>query len=131
MIRFRPRQFPRGLGLKKGSASLPRKKKAAPKAGLRSKMILGLGGVVAALLVAEIAVRLLGVGTLKPEFQFDMRTLAGIESGSLVADNDLFWREPSGHPQDLHTLAKFIRRHAQYRIRSGVGVLNIKNRVVF
>lgn len=73
------------------------------------KAVLAGGGLLLALLVGEVAVRVLGVGALRPDFQFDVRTLAGLDEGSLVRDRDLFWREPGGRKSAQHQRGHFIQ----------------------
>jgi lysophospholipase L1-like esterase len=73
------------------------------------KVALILGGLLAPLLLAELGLRLAGYGMVRPELRFDMATRSGLESGRLVSDNDLFWRDPGGPPSEAERTMRLIR----------------------
>jgi len=59
------------------------------------KGILAGGGVLAALLAAELVLRLAGYGAVVPELSFGVNARQGMERGALVAHPDLFWTLPA------------------------------------
>jgi lysophospholipase L1-like esterase len=73
------------------------------------KVALILAGILIPLLLAEVVLRLIGFGIVRPELRFDMVTRSGLESGRLVPDRDLFWRDPSGPPSETEQVLRLIR----------------------
>lgn len=57
--------------------------------------ILAGGGVLLALIAAEIALRLMGYGALVPELSFGVNARQGMEQGSLEPHPVLFWTLPA------------------------------------
>jgi len=87
------------------------------------KTALILAGVLVPLLLAEVVLRLVGYGMVRPELRFDTVTRSGLESGRLVSDNDLFWRDPGGPPSATEQTMRLIRvgdavppRNGKFRI---------------
>ena len=60
------------------------------------RAILILVGVVLALILAELLLRLTGFGLVSPRLQFDVNTRSGLEQGAIVVDRELFWRQADG-----------------------------------
>jgi lysophospholipase L1-like esterase len=83
------------------------------------KIALVLGGIVGPLILAEIVLRLVGYGMVRPEFRFDMNTRSGLETGRLVPDPDLFWRDPGGPPSEVEQGMRLIRVGDPVPPRSG------------
>ncbi|MFO7607563.1 MAG: GDSL-type esterase/lipase family protein [Candidatus Krumholzibacteriia bacterium] len=73
------------------------------------KLGLALGALAAALALAELVVRVLGLGTPAPGVSLDQHTASRLESGVFVFDRDLLWREPSGPPDEIHRHGHFVR----------------------
>ncbi|MBE0567150.1 MAG: SGNH/GDSL hydrolase family protein, partial [Krumholzibacteria bacterium] len=73
------------------------------------KLGLALGALVVALVLAELVVRVLGLGTPSPAVSLDQHTASRPESGVFVFDRDLLWREPSGPPDAVHQGGHFVR----------------------
>jgi len=59
------------------------------------KIALVLVSVVVTLVVAEIALRLVGYGALTPEMSFGVNTRTALEQGQFQSDPDLFWKLPA------------------------------------
>lgn len=73
------------------------------------KLGLSLGSILFTLIAVEIVLRWTGLGMIRPEFQFDRLTAAGLKSGNLVVDADLFWREPEDPATAGSRPGRFIR----------------------
>ena len=65
-------------------------------------------GVVMALLLAELLVRVTGFGLISPRLQFDINTRSGLDQGALVADRELFWRQADGTATGLDRALKMV-----------------------
>lgn len=73
------------------------------------KIGLAAGSVVITLVLAEIVLRLTGLGLMRPQFQFDPHTGERLEAGTFVSDPDLFWREPEDPSSAGGRPGRFIR----------------------
>lgn len=62
--------------------------------GLSKKLGLMLGGLVVALIAAEIILRVIGFGVLTPDMSFGMNTRSALEQGDFEPDGHLFWKLP-------------------------------------
>ncbi len=58
------------------------------------KIPLLLAGITAALVLAELLLRLTGFGVVTPELSFGMNTRSALEQGRFLPDADLFWKLP-------------------------------------
>ena len=65
-------------------------------------------GVVMALLLAELLVRVTGFGLISPRLQFDVNTRSGLDQGAVVADRELFWRQADGTATGLDRALKMV-----------------------
>ena len=59
------------------------------------KTVLLFVGLIAALMMAELALRVTGFGKLAPAMSFGMNTRSALEQGRFVTDDDLFWKLPA------------------------------------
>jgi len=66
-------------------------------------------GVLLALLLVEVFLRLTGVGLRRPELSFDLNTRTALEMGQFVPDRKLFWREGEVPDPELHRRLRLIR----------------------
>lgn len=61
---------------------------------------LVIASVIMALILGEVAMRLAGLGQIRPELSTDPFIQGRLTRGEMVTDRDLFWRQPDGpHPQ--------------------------------
>ena len=58
------------------------------------KVVLAVISVVITLVMAEVALRLVGWGIVTPEMGFGMNTRSALEQGRFLPDEDLFWKLP-------------------------------------
>jgi lysophospholipase L1-like esterase len=71
--------------------------------------LLVVAGIVLALLIVEIFLRLTGIGTVRPQTDFDQNTRTIVQAGHLVPDHALLWRESGTTPSEAEAHIKLIR----------------------
>jgi len=59
------------------------------------KIPLAVAGLLVALVLAEVLLRVVGFGVVTPEMSFGMNTRSALEQGRFEADADLFWKLPA------------------------------------
>jgi len=72
------------------------------------RTVLALSGLLAALVLTEGALRLLGFGVLTPEMSFGMHARTALEQGVLVPDPHLFWRMQPGLNPRFERIANIV-----------------------
>lgn len=60
------------------------------------KIALACGGILLALALAEVLLRITDLGAVRPQLRFDTHTQALLSDGSFVTDRRLLWRQGDG-----------------------------------